>query len=263
MKLNIQSQQLLQSAFGSNWLQAWVEWWKFDQTTGKVDPSTHRWERAGKANPPEDHAVYFCVSAVGEGLRRSLEGVGRNHVVVLDDVGTKLDREMVDVFLPLPPTFVVETSKGNFQYLWVCEEGLTVTEFRRVRAGMEAIFGPSDCNSPAHLVRLPMGVNGKPGRVADVVRLVRAGDVACTAAESIAAFPAAPGAERGEGGGEKATVEAVRRLLAVLPNDGVGEWCASYQAWIYVGMAIKGALGEEGRALWLEWCAAQPQVKAD
>ena len=28
-------------------------------------------------------------------------------------------------------------------------------------------------------------------------------------------------------------------------------------------MAIKGALGEEGRAVWLRWCEAQPQQKAD
>jgi hypothetical protein len=172
MSLNTQSQQLLQSAFGSKWPQAWVEWWKFDQTTGKVDPSTHRWARAKDAQPPEDHAVYFCVGLIAAGRKRSMDAVERVHVLVLDDVGTKIDHGLADMFSPLSPSSIVETSIGNSQYLWFCPEGLTVEQFRSARSGMEAIFGPTDCNSPAHLVRLPMGVNGKPSKAMNKVRKV-------------------------------------------------------------------------------------------
>ncbi len=51
--------------------------------------------------------------------------------------------------------------------------------------------------------------------------------------------------------------------LMVLRNDGTSWWCAEYDEWFAVCMAIKGALGEEGRAVWLRWCEAQPQEKAD
>jgi hypothetical protein len=49
----------------------------------------------------------------------------------------------------------------------------------------------------------------------------------------------------------------------VLRNDGTSWWCAEYDEWFAVCTAIKGAIGEDGRAVWLRWCEAQPQNKAD
>jgi putative DNA primase/helicase len=52
---------------------------------------------------------------------------------------------------------------------------------------------------------------------------------------------------------QKATIAEVRRVLRALPNDGVSPWCDTYEKWQRVCAAIKGALGEDGLELWLEW----------
>lgn len=169
MSLNTQSLWFLQSAFGDSWPQAWVEWWRFDQESGEVDPSTHRWARAKDADPDEKDSVYYCVGLITPGKRRLNAHVRSVHVLVLDDVGTKIDREMVELFLPARPSAVIETSRGNFQYVWFCPDGMTVPQFHQVRRGLTDKFGPCDCWAPSSLARLPMGVNGKPYRILDPV----------------------------------------------------------------------------------------------
>lgn len=48
----------------------------------------------------------------------------------------------------------------------------------------------------------------------------------------------------------RGTYEAVKSAMAYIPNDAL-DW----DSWIRVGLALKGALGEEGRDLWLDWSA--------
>ena len=61
------------------------------------------------------------------------------------------------------------------------------------------------------------------------------------------AGPATPSAWRGPSD-PRGTVEAVAAALAWLPNDDLDG-----HSWITIGNAIKAALGEEGRQLWLDW----------
>jgi hypothetical protein len=55
---------------------------------------------------------------------------------------------------------------------------------------------------------------------------------------------------RAQGGELRGTVDAVREALAYIPNDDL-----DYDSWIRIGLALKGALGDDGLPLWLDWSA--------
>jgi len=88
-------------------------------------------------------------------------------VMVLDDIGTKSKTP------PLPPTWVMETSAGNFQWGYAFSEQPTKAEFAAaIRAVADAGFtDPGACN-PVRNFRIPGSVNFKPGRGAFASRLV-------------------------------------------------------------------------------------------
>ncbi|OYU73633.1 MAG: hypothetical protein CFE32_20370, partial [Alphaproteobacteria bacterium PA3] len=50
--------------------------------------------------------------------------------------------------------------------------------------------------------------------------------------------------------GQKGTRPAIRSALAQLPNEEL-----DYDSWVRIGMALKGALGEDGASLFAEWSA--------
>lgn len=81
-----------------------------------------RFDEAVKSGP-----WYFCGTTTsaepdpqGRVTRKDHE-LCRTHVIVADDVGTKVGAGDIGVLLPRP-TYVLETSRGNFQYGWVLEE---------------------------------------------------------------------------------------------------------------------------------------------
>jgi len=87
----------------------------------------------------------------------------RFHVLVLDDIGTKIPLSALPVdFLP---TYVIETSKGNFQYGYVLVD--PITELEHAEALIQIVYeaGVTDKGGRManKLVRLPEGVNGKKG----------------------------------------------------------------------------------------------------
>ena len=78
--------------------------------------------------------------------------------MMLDDIGTK------SKLPPLPPTWIMETSPGNFQYGYAFNEQPTVGEFS---AAIKAIAAagytdPGACN-PVRNFRLPGSINQKNG----------------------------------------------------------------------------------------------------
>ena len=88
-------------------------------------------------------------------------------VMMLDDVGTKAKVP------PLPPTWVMETSEGSFQWGYAFSDQPTKAEFT---AAMDAIAAagytdPGATNAVRNF-RLPGSVNLKPGRDAFKARLV-------------------------------------------------------------------------------------------
>lgn len=88
-------------------------------------------------------------------------------VMVLDDIGTKSKEP------PLPPTWVMETSPGNFQWGYAFSEQPSKGDFT---AAIKAIAAagytdPGACNAVRNF-RLPGSVNLKPGRESFASRLV-------------------------------------------------------------------------------------------
>ena len=93
--------------------------------------------------------------------RKSL--FGGLYVVVLDDIGTKVPIDLLPA--ELEPTYIIESSKGNFQYGYVLEEPIKVLEHAEALIQLVYDSGFTDAGGkmPTKLVRLPDGVNGKKG----------------------------------------------------------------------------------------------------
>jgi hypothetical protein len=88
-------------------------------------------------------------------------------VMVLDDIGTKSKTP------PLPPTWVMETSAGNFQWGYAFSEQPTKAEFAAaIRAVADAGYTDPGAVNPVRNFRIPGSVNFKPGREAFTSRLV-------------------------------------------------------------------------------------------
>jgi hypothetical protein len=84
-------------------------------------------------------------------------------VMVIDDVGTKIDLDGFAMFAP-EPSYWMETSPGNFQVGYVIGEGgMDAFRYIHLRQEMKAnpIWGHADGRDPVHLFRLPQGVNTK------------------------------------------------------------------------------------------------------
>lgn len=148
---------------------AWPDSFISSETGQEVHYYAQR--RAG-ARLPDDKATYYCVSTVElqrkRQVRKRLEEVRTAMVLVLDDVGTKA--EWSDV----PPSYVLETSEGNFQVGYLLEpydvsQPAGQAYFDSVLYSLaEAGLNDPGCRSASRLVRLPGSLHGTGFR-ADVV----------------------------------------------------------------------------------------------
>lgn len=92
--------------------------------------------------------------------RRQKNQFSALHVIVLDDIGTKVEAERVK----LPATWMLETSEGNFQYGYILSNPLqdTAAADKLVNAVIDAGLSDPGLTGPTtRIVRLPEGVNGK------------------------------------------------------------------------------------------------------
>ena len=88
-------------------------------------------------------------------------------VLMLDDVGTKSKQS------PVPPTWVMETSEGNFQWGYAFSEQPTKAAFvAAVKAMADHGYTDPGAGNPVRNFRLPGSVNLKPGRNNFAARLV-------------------------------------------------------------------------------------------
>lgn len=87
----------------------------------------------------------------------------RLHVIVLDDIGTKGD--ITELPEELKPTYIIESSKGNYQYGYVLETPIDNLDAAKalVKIMYEAGIADAGGKMPNKLVRLPEGINGKEG----------------------------------------------------------------------------------------------------
>jgi len=91
--------------------------WFISQDTGK--PVDYYRQFHPRKRIPVDKATYFCVSTVQRQRRRQvkkrLQDVRTAMVLVVDDIGTKCQPP------PVWPSYVLETSEGNYQWGYLIE----------------------------------------------------------------------------------------------------------------------------------------------
>ena len=99
------------------------------------------------------------------------------HVVVLDDIGTKIPEERLPE--ALAPNYIIESSEGNFQYGYILDTPIRDLALAEALIHLVYTSGLSDGGGklPNKLVRLPCGINGKDGDKGDFrVRLIESND---------------------------------------------------------------------------------------
>lgn len=115
---------------------------------------------------------YFCTGLFGQPeasgfIRRSKERLERQFILPVDDVGTKIVKAELLRVMP-PPTYVLETSPGNFHVSFGLTNG---TDARVLTALIDAIIGRENVNPSlrdpgmvgvTRVMRLPVGANNKP-----------------------------------------------------------------------------------------------------
>lgn len=111
-------------------------------------------------------SLFYCASSCtpdAKGiLTHSKDLFQALHVVVLDDIGTKIPVDSLPELFK-QPSYIIESSPNNFQYGLILKEPLTNYQAAQRLIQTLALAGLTDKGGamPCKLVRLPDGVNGK------------------------------------------------------------------------------------------------------
>lgn len=122
--------------------------------------------------PPPEANHFICMGVLDrEKIGRSLAHVVGHVAFWMDDVGTKVPRERVDEWIVASgqaPTLVIETSPGNFSYVWALERPVPADggfEDQTVAAVRHRLktdgWGDPAAQDAARYMRSGFGVNGK------------------------------------------------------------------------------------------------------
>lgn len=129
--------------------------------------------RRGKKHQAFYYGTSTCTRDTDGNLYNRKSLFSRLHVVVLDDIGTKIPRDS----LPegLVPTYIIESSEGNEQWGFVLDEPIDVLDHAQLFVTLVYHSGFTDTggNMPTKLVRLPCGYNMKEGREQMPVTLLK------------------------------------------------------------------------------------------
>lgn len=105
-----------------------------------------------------DDANYYAICTVSENRRKN-ENFEALHILVCDDIGTKAEPP------PIAPSYVIETSPGNFQ--WGYRLSQPIEDINTAKALINLLIKSGYTDPGAHgivrLVRLPSGTNTKNG----------------------------------------------------------------------------------------------------
>jgi hypothetical protein len=137
-----------------------------------ADPgqSASRWmgRRLGGDDLPAENNNYFCIAQLKDGLPRSLSNVAAHHVIVADDVGSKVHAADVRAYFP-EPTAIIETSPGNESWYWRIQggpilatdlEGCALVNAVRDFMKRNSLADPGTVDAVRYM-RLPVGINTK------------------------------------------------------------------------------------------------------
>ena len=174
MPAAVTNEAFLEACFGAAWQDAHVT--GFTEAPEALEGlglrhswAGYRW-RCGQTKPAPAGNNYFTISlfcddpADGRARRRK-ELFRATHVIVVDDVGTKVDPAAV-ANLP-PPSWKLETSPGNWQWGYIL--GTPETDAGRVNALLDGMVAAGLCpdgkdpgmKGVTRYVRLPVGRNTK------------------------------------------------------------------------------------------------------
>jgi hypothetical protein len=140
-----------------------------DEVVGIVQrgKTAHGWQatphKVGRTKLRPDAASYYCISTLkkpsdGEPLRRLMPNTARCGVIVLDDIGTKIDVGKFNG--KAQPHYVMETSAGNYQYGFKFAGALEEAQVL-IEAMIEAGYSDPGARDVHRLVRLPGSLNFK------------------------------------------------------------------------------------------------------
>ena len=110
-------------------------------------------------------AMYFNIASTYPDengvLRHKRDLFAALHVLVLDDIGTKIPMDVVPK--ELEPTYIIESSEGNFQYGYVLDTPITDIDHASSLVQVLALADLTDKGGvmATKIVRLPDGINGK------------------------------------------------------------------------------------------------------
>lgn len=254
-----------------------IESGQFAMVTHFKDYANPNWK--SKAIEPDacpeypDENSYFCPSSFN-GKSRKMENFAALHLLVVDDVSGNVP----------PPTYAIETSAGKFQLGYKLDEPLT----NKVRADQlhHALHAKQYCdkngNNSVRWVRLPVGMNTKPGRnnfqhvlhvwnpnlTYTVEQLVSG--LGLDAALPVEPMPAAsklkgapapgqtwelPPQTMGEGtrSAPQQVLDELWAALTYIPVSG-------YEVWALCGLGFY-ELGDVGYRLWVRWSQEWPDFK--
>jgi hypothetical protein len=132
------------------------------------DAKSHKWYGqawiAGKTRLPDNHNNYVAFATyrpdAEDKYRRQKKQFAALYAVMLDDIGSKAPIERIN----LSPSWIIETSKGNYQMGFILAEPITdsAEADRLLAAIIDAGLTDPGANGPcARLGRLPMAINGK------------------------------------------------------------------------------------------------------
>jgi hypothetical protein len=144
----------------------WINYTAGDRTFIKWTRKKRKWKSRSDADPFPEKDWYFCVSSIDGGkgdkgtmVRRARAHLVRQHVLVLDDVGTKAKKPNV------PPAWKMETSKNNYQYGYRIKPFTDIPTYEAIVDLLgEHGYGDEGAGGSYRMMRLPMSVNMKPER---------------------------------------------------------------------------------------------------
>jgi len=177
--------------------------------------------------------------------------------LVIDDVGTKVKSLTVLAELGAP-TAVIETSRGNFQFVYRLSAEIPVDAWSGFFAGVERLVGtPLEGKDAVHLFRLPMGVNTKPGRGGFKPVLTKLEPHMALNVGNIKSVQHASGPSTA---GPEPRIKGIRKFMALIPND----LSVDRETWVRRAHQIKAlAVDEaEGERAFDDWSKKWPGYDA-
>lgn len=169
----ITNESFLRQVFGPNYARAWVTGFKNDPLAGRHSIWKGGEYRNGgmeRIVNPWERNTFVAISVFKEAddgvAHRRKALFDQCHLIMIDDVGTKVSREMLTSVYEIDPTYILETSPGNEQWGLVLKAGDSRAWAVEQLQNILVQRGIADGKDPGmkgvtRYGRLPEGINNK------------------------------------------------------------------------------------------------------